>query len=46
MTADNSTVVSVARSAGTGLLQGTTNVTVSGGLATFSSLFSEDFLHR
>src|SRR5262249_49632519 len=35
---DNSTVVSAARSVGTGTLQGLTTVTVSGGVATFTNL--------
>jgi len=37
-TADNSTVVSVARHAGSGPLLGTTTATASGGIATFSNL--------
>jgi hypothetical protein len=37
-TADNSTVVSVARNAGSGALLGTTSATASGGIATFSNL--------
>jgi hypothetical protein len=37
-TSDNSTVVSASRSAGGGTLQGSTNITVIGGLATFTSL--------
>ena len=35
---NNSTIVSASRNAGTGILQGTTNVTVSGGIATFANL--------
>ncbi len=37
-TSDNSTVVTAARSAGTGSLQGTTTATASGGVATFANL--------
>src|SRR5208283_1815748 len=37
-TGDNSTVVTVALSTGTGPLQGTTTATVSGGVATFTNL--------
>src|SRR5262249_24643922 len=35
---DNSTVVSAARSAGSGTLQGSTNITVIGGVATFTNV--------
>src|SRR5262249_51851881 len=35
---DNSTVVTAARNAGSGTLQGTVNATVSGGVATFTDL--------
>ncbi len=37
-TGDNSTVVSATLASGDGPLQGTTNVTVSGGVATFTNL--------
>src|SRR5207249_3607971 len=37
-TGDNSSVVTVARSTGTGSLQGTTTVTASGGIASFANL--------
>ena len=37
-TSDNSTVVRATRNAGTGSMVGTTNVTVSGGVASFSNL--------
>lgn len=38
ITSDNSTVVTAARLTGTGTLQGTVSVTVSGGVATFTNL--------
>src|SRR6185369_6242754 len=38
LTADNSTVVTAARSAGSGTLQGTLTATASNGLATFTNL--------
>ena len=38
MTNNNSTVVTATRSAGSGTLQGTTNITAVGGLVTFTNL--------
>jgi len=37
-TSDNSTIVTAARGAGTGILQGTTNVTAANGVANFTNL--------